>query len=382
MTNPLRELEALGQSIWLDDIDRGDLLSGRFGRLIDEDGLSGATGNPTIFEHSITHDTTYDEQMQHLFREGKSAQDIYEALAITDEKRVADLLRPLYERIGGQDGFVSIEVSPYLAHDTEKTLTEIRRFWHTIDRPNLMVKIPSTPAGISAIRQALAEGININITLIFSLDNYRQVAQAYLSALEERLAAGEDISRIASVASFFVSRVDVLVDKLLEDKLTATSASAEQQKLKALQGKAAIANARLAYQEFKRLFSTPRFEALRQHGARVQRPLWASTGTKNPAYRDVLYVEELIGPNTVNTMPLKTLESFRDHGGGRLSIEEDIPQARAVLAALEAAGIDYEQVTSQLQEEGVQKFIDSFDKLFQCIEDKRKALQEKTVPGG
>jgi transaldolase len=382
MTNPLRELEALGQSIWLDDIDRGDLLSGRFGRLIDEDGLSGATGNPTIFEHSITHDTTYDEQMQHLFREGKSAQDIYEALAITDEKRVADLLRPLYERIGGQDGFVSIEVSPYLAHDTEKTLTEIRRFWHTIDRPNLMVKIPSTPAGISAIRQALAEGININITLIFSLDNYRQVAQAYLSALEERLAAGEDISRIASVASFFVSRVDVLVDQLLEDKLTATSASAEQQKLNALQGQAAIANARLAYQEFKRLFSTPRFEALRQHGARVQRPLWASTGTKNPAYRDVLYVEELIGPNTVNTMPLKTLESFRDHGGGRLSIEEDIPQAQAVLAALEAAGIDYEQVTSQLQEEGVQKFIDSFDKLFQCIEDKRKALQEKTVPGG
>jgi transaldolase len=374
MTNPLRELEALGQSIWLDDIDRGDLLSGRFGRLIDEDGLAGATGNPTIFEHSITHDTTYDEQIQQLIRERKSAQEIYEALAITDEQTVADLLRPVYERTGGQDGFVSIEVSPYLAHDTEKTVAEVRRFWHTIDRPNLMVKIPSTPSGIPAIRQALAEGININITLMFSLDNYRQVAEAYLSALEERLAAGKGIGHIASVASFFVSRVDVFVDQLLEDKIKAISTSAEQQKLKALQGKVAIANARLAYQEFKQLFGTPRFEALRQHGARVQRPLWASTGTKNPAYRDVLYVEELIGPNTVNTMPLKTLESFRDHGRVRLSVEEDIPQSQAVLTALEAAGIDYEQVTSQLQEEGVQKFIDSFDKLFQCIESKRKAI--------
>jgi len=382
MTNPLRELEALGQSIWLDDIDRGDLLSGRFRRLIDEDGLAGATGNPTIFEHSITHDTTYDEQMQQLIREEKSAQEIYEALAITDEQTVADLLRPTYERTGGQDGFVSIEVSPYLAHDTEKTLAEVRRFWHMIDRLNLMVKIPSTPAGIPAIRQALSEGININITLMFSLENYRQVAEAYLSALEDRLAAGKDISRIASVASFFVSRVDVLVDKLLEDKMKATSVSAEQQKLKALRGKAAIANARLAYQEFKRLFGTPRFEALRQHGARVQRPLWASTGTKNPAYRDVLYVEELIGPDTVNTMPLKTLESFRDHGRVRLSVEEDLPQAHAVLAALPAAGIDYDQVTNQLQEEGVQKFIDSFDKLLQCIEDKRKALQAKTMPRG
>ena len=382
MTNPLMELKVLGQSVWLDDIDRGQLRSGLFGHLIDEDGLSGATGNPTIFEHSITHSSTYDEQMQQLLREDKSAQEIYEALAITDVRTVADLLRPTYDRTDGQDGFVSIEVSPYLAQDTEQTVAEVRRFWQTIDRPNLLVKIPSTPAGLPAIRQALAEGININITLMFSLDNYRQVAEAYLSALEERLAAGKDISRIASVASFFVSRVDVLVDQLLEDKIKATSTSAEQQKLKALQGKAAIANARLAYQAFKQLFGTPRFEALRQHGARVQRPLWASTGTKNPAYRDVLYVEELIGPNTVNTMPLKTLESFRDHGRVRLSVEEDIPQSQAVLSALEAAGIEYQQMTNQLQKEGVQKFIDSFDKLFQCIEDKRKALQKKTMPGG
>src|SRR5438128_5676103 len=313
MTNPLLELKALGQSVWLDDIDRGDLLSGRFKRLIEEDGLAGATGNPTIFEHSITHDTTYEEQIQQLIREGKSAQEIYEALAVTDEQTVADLLRPVYERTGGQDGFVSIEVSPYLAHDTEQTLVEVRRFWHTIERPNLMVKIPSTPAGIPAIRQALAEGININITLMFSLDNYRQVAQAYLGALEERLAAGKDISRIASVASFFVSRVDVLVDQLLQDKIKATTKSAEQQQLKALEGKAAIANARLAYQEFKRLFSEPRFVALKQWGARVQRPLWASTSMKNPAYRDVLYVEEVIGPDTVNTMPVTPIESFREH---------------------------------------------------------------------
>jgi len=380
MTNPLLELKALGQSVWLDDIDRGQLRSGLFGRLIDEDGLAGATGNPTIFEHSITHDTTYDEQMQQLLQEGKGPKEIYEALAMTDERMVADLLRPIYDRTNGQDGFVSIEVSPYLAQDTEGTHSEVRRFWQTIDRPNLMVKIPSTPAGIPAIRRALAEGININITLIFSLENYRQVAEAYLDALEERRASGKDISHIASVASFFVSRVDVLVDHLLEDRIKATGDHAEQQKLTALQGKAAIANARLAYQEFKRLFGGPRFEALKQRGAHVQRPLWASTGAKNPAYRDVLYVEELIGPDTVNTMPLETLESFRDHGRVRLSIEENLSPAQADLAALEDVGIHYDQVTRQLQEEGVQKFIDSFQKLFQCIESKQHVLRSREYP--
>jgi transaldolase len=275
MTNPLLELKALGQSVWLDDIDRGQLRSGQFGRLVDEDGLAGATGNPTIFEHAITHDTTYDEQMRQLFQENKGPKEIYEALAITDERTVADLLRPLYERTNGQDGFVSIEVSPYLAHDTAGTLAEVRRFWRAIDRPNLMVKIPSTAAGIPAIRRALVEGININITLIFSLANYRQVAEAYLDALEERLAAGNDISHIASVASFFVSRVDVLVDTLLADRINASGQSGEsgeRQKLESLQGTAAIANARLAYQEFKGLFTSPRFAALKQRGAHVQRP--------------------------------------------------------------------------------------------------------------
>jgi transaldolase len=377
VTNPLLELKALGQSDWLDDIDRGQLRSGLFQRLIDEDGLSGATGNPTIFEHAITHSTTYDEQMQHLLREGKSAQEIYEALAMTDVRMVADLLRPTYERNNGHDGFVSIEVSPYLAQDTEGTLSEVRRFWHTIERPNVMVKIPSTPAGVPAIRRALAEGININITLIFSIENYRQVAEAYLGALEERMALGQDISRIASVASFFVSRVDVLVDNLLEDQMKAAGASAQQQKLKTLMGKAAIANARLAYQEFKRLFDGPRFEALKQREARVQRPLWASTGTKNPAYRDVLYVEELIGPYTVNTMPLTTIERFKDHGRVRFSIEDQLREAQVQLAALEEIGIHYDQVTWQLQEEGVQKFIDSFHTLFACIDHKRQALQQE-----
>src|SRR5256886_4193340 len=253
MTNPLLELKALGQSVWLDDIDRAQLRSGLFRRLIDEDGLTGATGNPTIFEHSITHSSTYDEQMQHLLALGKSAQEIYEALAMTDVRTVADLLRPTYDRTNGQDGFVSIEVSPYLAQDTTRTLSEVRRFWKTIDRPNLMVKIPSTPAGVPAIRQALTEGININITLIFSIENYRQVAEAYLSALQKRSAKGQDIGRIASVASFFVSRVDVLIDNLLEEKMKAVGASVEQQKLKVLQGKTAIANARLAYQVFNHL---------------------------------------------------------------------------------------------------------------------------------
>ena len=380
MTNPLLELKALGQSVWLDDIDRGQLRSGQFGRLVDDDGLAGATGNPTIFEHAITHGTTYDEQMQQLFQEDKDPKEIYEALAMTDERTVADLLRPLYERTNGQDGLVSIEVSPYLAHDTAGTLAEVRRFWRAIDRPNLMVKIPSTAAGLPAIRQALVEGININITLIFSLANYRQVAGAYLDALEVRLAAGKDISHIASVASFFVRRVDVLVDTLLADRIYASGQSGqsresgERQKLESLQGKAAIANARLAYQEFKGLFTSPRFAALKQRGVHVQRPLWASTGAKNPAYRDVLYVEELIGPDTVNTMPLTTIERFREHGRVRYSIEDNLPLAQGDLAGLEDVGIHYDQVTGQLQEEGVQKFIDSFQKLFECIESKRKEL--------
>jgi transaldolase len=377
MTNPLLQLKEYGQSVWYDNIDRAQLISGEFKKLLDEDGVVGVTANPTIFQKSISHGDAYDEQITQLIKEGKSTNEIYEALIITDVQTVADILRPIYDRTNRQDGFVSLEVSPDLAHNTEGTISEVRRFWKLVDRPNLLVKIPATPEGLPAIQQALTEGININITLIFAIDFYRKVTDAYLSALEERNAEGKDISHIASVASFFVSRVDTLVDQLLEDKIKATSDSAEQQKLKSIEGKAAIANARLVYQDFKRIFNTPRFETLKHSGAHVQRPLWASTSTKNPAYRDVLYAEELIGPNTVDTMPLETIEKFRDHGRVRLSIEDNIPQAKAELAALEEVGIHYDQVTQQLLDEGVQKFADSFHELFKGIEGKKQTILER-----
>jgi transaldolase len=378
MTNPLLQLKTYGQSVWYDTVDRAQLDNGLFKRLVDEDGIVGVTSNPTIFQKSISQGDAYDEQITQLVREGKSTSEIYEALVIRDIRTVADMMLPIYERANRQDGFVSLEVSPDLAHDTEATLAEVRRFWKLVDRPNLMVKIPATPEGLPAVRQTLAEGININITLIFSIDDYRKVADAYISALEERNAEGKDISHIASVASFFVSRVDTLVDQLLENKIKAASDSAEQQKLKSVEGKAAIANARLVYQDFKGIFHSPRFESLKHSGAYVQRPLWASTSTKNPAYRDVLYAEELIGPDTVDTMPLETIENFRDHGKVRLSVEDNIQQAREELAELEKIGIHYDQVTKQLQDEGVQKFADSFHELFKGIENKKQKIQSKT----
>ena len=379
MANPLLQLKALGQSVWYDNIDRSQLVSGQFKRLLDEDGICGVTANPTIFEKSISSGHAYDEQINQLIREGKSTNEIYEALIIQDIRTVADILRPIYDSANRQDGLVSLEVSPDLAHDTEGTLSEVRRFWKMVDRPNLMIKIPGTPEGIPAVLQALTEGINVNITLIFSISTYRQVAEAFISALEARRTAGEDISHMASVASFFVSRVDTLVDKLLEDKVKATSNTSEQQHLKSLEGKAAIANARLVYQDFKKIFNTPRFAALKQSGAYVQRPLWASTSTKNPAYRDVLYAEELIGPDTVDTMPLETIENFRDHGRVRLSIEDNLEEAHQVFDALEKVGIHYDQVTKQLQDEGVQKFADSFHTLFEGIAEKRKAIETQQV---
>lgn len=379
MSNPLQQLKNFGQSVWYDNIDRSQLVSGQFKELLDNDGVVGVTANPTIFQKSISAGHAYDEQMTQLISEGKNTSDIYEAMIIQDIRAVADLLRPIYDRTNMQDGYVSLEVSPELAHDTDATIAEVRRFWKLVDRPNLLVKIPATPEGIPAIQTALSEGININITLIFSIQAYHDVTEAYLSALEERNASGKDISHIASVASFFVSRVDTLVDKVLDDKIKATSDSAEQQKLKMLQGKAAIANARLVYQDFKQIFGTPRFETLRHSGARVQRPLWASTSTKNPAYRDVLYAEELIGPDTVDTMPLETIENFKDHGRAELTIENNIPQAKAELEMLESVGIHYDAVTQQLLDEGVQKFADSFHQLFQGIEEKKKAIQGQQV---
>jgi transaldolase len=376
MTNPLLQLQKEGQSVWYDNIDRSQLQSGQFQRMLAEDGVVGVTANPTIFEKSISAGHAYDEQMSQLISEGKNTSDIYEAVVIRDIRTVADLLRPIYDRTDRKDGYVSLEVSPELAHDTQATVAEAQRFWQMVDRPNLMIKIPATPEGIPAIYETLRSGINVNITLIFSLESYRLVTDAYIRALEERNGIGQDISHIASVASFFVSRVDTLVDKLLDDKIKATSDSAEQEKLKALQGKAAIANARLVYQEFKSIFGTPRFESLKHAGAHVQRPLWASTSTKNPAYRDVLYAEELIGPDTVDTMPLETIEHFRDHGRVSNTIENDIPQAKQTLETLESLGIHYNQVTQQLQDEGVQKFADSFHNLFVGIESKKQAIAQ------
>ena len=379
MPNPLLQLKNFGQSVWYDNIDRAQLVSGQFQSLMDNDGVAGVTANPTIFQKSISAGHAYDKQMTQLISEGKSVNEIYEAMIIQDIRTVADMLRPIYERTNMLDGYVSLEVSPDLAHDTDGTIAEVRRFWKMVDRPNLLIKIPATPEGIPAVQMALTEGINVNITLIFSIQAYRDVTEAYLNALEDRNAGGKDISHIASVASFFVSRVDTLVDKMLDEKIKATSDSAEQQKLKSLQGKAAIANARLVYQDFKKIFSTPRFESLKHSGAHVQRPLWASTSTKNPAYRDVLYAEELIGPDTVDTMPLETIENFRDHGRVALTIENNIPQAKTELDALESVGISYDAVTQQLLDEGVQKFADSFHELFKGIEEKKKAIQGQQI---
>jgi transaldolase len=377
MPNPLLELKTVGQSVWYDNVDRAQLISGQFKHMLDEDGIVGVTANPTIFEKSISSGHAYDDQISQLIREGKSTNEIYEAVVIQDIRTVADLLRPIYENTAGQDGYVSLEVSPDLALDTQGTINEARRFWQLVDRPNLMIKIPATPEGIPAVYETLRNGINVNITLIFSIEAYRQVADAYQRALEERVAQGQDIRTLASVASFFVSRVDTLVDKVLENKIKANNDPTEQQRLKSLQGKAAIANARLVYQDFKKIFSTSRFEKLRRAGAHVQRPLWASTSTKNPAYRDILYAEELIGPNTVDTMPLETINNFRDHGQVHCSIEDDLEGAKQTLAELEKLGIHYNQVTQQLLDEGVQKFADSFHQLFAGIESKKNAIKER-----
>jgi transaldolase len=375
MTNPLIQLQSEGQSVWYDNIDRSQLASGEFKRMLDEDGVLGVTANPTIFEKSISSGHAYDQQISQLISEGKSTNEIYDAVVIQDIRTVADMLRPIYDRTEGRDGYVSLEVSPELANDTQGTIAEAARFWNLVERPNLMIKIPATPAGIPAIYETLRNGMNVNVTLIFSIEAYRQVADAYIRALEDRNGRGLDIHLIASVASFFISRVDTLVDKLLEDKIKASSDKAEQQQLKALEGKAAIANARIVYQDFKKIFNSPRFESLKQAGAHVQRPLWASTSTKNPAYRDVLYAEDLIGPDTVDTMPQDTIKNFADHGQARQTIENDIAGAQAALDELEQVGIHYDQVTQQLLDEGVKKFADSFHQLFTGIDSKKNTIK-------
>jgi transaldolase/glucose-6-phosphate isomerase len=372
--NPLVEVEKLGQSIWYDNIRRLLIDNGDIAGKIANDDLRGITSNPTIFEKAIAGSTDYNDAMLKLIAEGKSVNDIYESLAIEDIQRAADLFKPVYERTNKLDGYVSLEVSPLLARDTDGTVAEAKRLWAALNRPNVCIKIPATPEGIPAIRQAIAAGININVTMIFALENYEQVADAFISGLEDRDAAGLPVDHVASVASVFVSRIDSAIDAQLEARIRDAKDDAEKAALTALLGKAAIANAKIQYQRFKEIFAGERFAKLKAKGAQVQRPLWASTGTKNPAYSDVLYVDSLIAPQTVNTIPPTTYTAFRDHGTVALTIETGLDQAKADLAKLAEIGISLEAVCQKLQDDGVKAFADSFDSLMQTIQSKQAAM--------
>ncbi len=369
MTTPLIRLQQLGQSPWHDNIRRQLLTSGTLKKMVEDGDITGLTSNPTIFEQAIADSSDYDADLRRLAAEGKNADQIFDALAIDDIRNAADVLAPVFERTGGKDGYVSIEVAPRLANDTRSTIREARRLWSTVNRPNLMVKIPATAAGVPAIEQSIADGLNINVTLIFSLKRYDEVMDAYLRGLIRRLESGQKIDRIASVASFFVSRVDTLVDKLLDEKI---SGGAEKKDLlQSLKGKSAIANAKLAYAEFRRKFSTEAFAGLKNHGANLQRPLWASTSTKNPAYSDLYYVEALVGPDTVDTMPPATLAAYKDHGNPEPRLAKDVDDARHVMDQLAEVGVSMDAVTKKLEEDGVASFAKSFDSLIAVVEKRR-----------
>lgn len=373
--NPLRMLQEHGQSVWLDYIRRLDLVSGQFQRLVDEDGVSGVTANPTIFEKAIAGSSDYDEAIKALVEEGKDPYEIYVALGTDDIRTVADMIRPRYEESRALDGYACIEVTPALAYDSAGTVAEAHRFVELVGRPNVMPKVPATREGLEAIERLTYEGVCVNVTLIFSIQRYEEVMEAYIRGLERRRHEGKPIDRITSVASFFVSRVDTAVDRLLQKRIDESKDAAVRAECEALLGKAAIANAKLAYERFKAVFHGERFAELARHGALVQRPLWASTGTKNPKYSDVLYIEELIGPQTVNTMPPATMNAFRDHGRVRgNTLEEDVAGAQETMRRLAALGIDMTAVTQQLEDEGVKLFAQSFDQLIECIAGKREAL--------
>jgi transaldolase len=369
----LQQLAELGQSPWLDNIRRSFIANGGMQDLIDK-GILGVTANPTIFEKAISGSSDYDTAIEQLNKEGKSPEEIYKILIVQDISAAADLFRPVHDRTNGLDGFISIEVAPGLAHDTEGTIAEAVEFHGLLNRPNVFVKVPATDEGIPAIEELLYRGININITLIFSVDVHKNVMEAYLSALERRVKEGKPIDRLASVASFFVSRVDTKVDQRLNDMLARETGPQKQELIKSLLGTAAINNSKMAYQEFLEVFNTPRFAHLKEHGARVQRPLWASTSTKNPAYNDVMYVDELIGPDTVNTMPDQTIAAFLDHGKVERTIDRDLDKARQQLAQLEELGISLKQVTDELTVEGVASFTKSFDNLENVITQKRESI--------
>jgi transaldolase len=366
--NRILELQNFGQSVWLDYIERRMVQAGELRALVEE-GLTGVTSNPTIFQQAIAKSAAYREDLQRLVAGDRDAKSIFETLAVADIAAAADVLRPVYERTDQADGFVSIEVAPDLANDAAATIAEARRLFAAVNRPNVMVKVPATKAGIEAIRQLISDGININVTLIFGLERYAAVKEAYFQGLEARMAAGQPLSGIASVASFFVSRVDSNVDAKLEKVRPNNGLDP-----KTLLGKAAVANAKLAYAQFQQKFSGERWERLAAAGAQVQRPLWASTSTKNPNYPDLLYVEPLIGPHTVNTMPLKTLDAFRDHGVVAQTVTAGVEEAKALFAQLEELGISPEQVAEELEVDGVQKFADSYTELLQSIEEQRTEL--------
>lgn len=368
--NPLEQLLQCGQSVWLDSISRDFINSGQLQRLVTEDKLRGLTSNPTIFEQAIGRGGAYDDALHQLLLADEKQTDkaLFEALAVEDIRMAADVLRPVYDATNGGDGYVSLEVSPHLAHDTAGSIAEAKRLWQAVERPNLMIKIPATHEGIPAIEQLTSEGINVNVTLMFSLRHYDAVARAYISGLERReeYSPGGNKRWPVSVASFFVSRVDSAIDPMLE-KIGTPEALA-------LRGKIAVANAKLAYQRFRETFYGEPFAVWRDKGVRVQRTLWGSTGTKNPAYSDVLYVEELIGPDTVNTLPLKTLEAFRDHGRVDKTLQKDLAQAEADIAQLKNLGIDLNAITDKLQNDGVDSFAASYDKLLASIKNKRQEI--------
>lgn len=371
--NNVQKLHLLGQSIWCDNIQRGLLVNGEFAGMIARHEIRGVTSNPTIFMNAMTKTRDYDAGLVPLAKAGHSAEEIFWQLAVEDILAGADLLAPLYQESNAGDGYISLEVSPYLAHDTESTISEARRLWKLIDRPNLMIKIPATGVSLPAIRAAIADGINVNVTLIFSRERYAEVMEAYLQGLEQRVAAGLPVDRIASVASFFVSRVDSKVD----GSLAALAARGGEQAGQATQllGKAAIANARLAYADYQVLFGAERFQALRARGARVQRPLWASTSTKNPHYPDLMYVDTLVGPDTVNTVPPQTLHALLDHGVIRPNtVQEDLAGARQVLQELEQLGIAMRVVTQELEDEGVASFSQAFAEVVDKMDERRQAI--------
>ena len=374
-TNPVKELLNYGQSMWLDYIRRDLITSGKLKSMIEQDGLRGMTSNPSIFEKAIAESSLYDDILKTLAtRSDLDATGRFEVIAIRDIQDAADVLRPVYESSKSRDGYVSLEVSPLLALKTQETIDEARRLWKAVNRENVMIKIPGTTEGLPAIRQAIGEGINVNVTLLFAQDVYEKVAEAHIAGLEDLAKRGGNLKKIGGVASFFISRIDSLVDSLINDKLKTTSDPQQQALLKSLLGKVAIANGKLTYQRYQRIFSGPRWQALATQGAQTQRVLWASTSTKNPAYRDVMYVEELIGPDTVNTMPPATIDAFRDHGKLRNSLTEDVAGAQKVMDDLAKTGISIKEVTTKLTDDGVKLFADAFHKLLAAVE---KSTQSK-----